>query len=284
MDTMPVCNSRKSGLKEAKLRGNDRCPRFGPIGFTSFVMLIVSGAGVLRAQQSPLSITARPWQPEMSVGGPIAIELRVQNQSDSALTIDLGEDEKEGIQIRMSSPDGQTYSSNWKPKEGASLIGKIRISSGSEIERMIVLEDWNISPVPGHYDVAISFKYGAIIGAGDELPVQPVTVQLRVVKRDALLIRSECDLAKSLFLNSGNYNEAWVPANLLSKFSDPSALECLSQVYYSGSPYHFEPTFIRAIGNIGSDAARRTLTAIANGNRKEDAEIAAGVLQIIGNR
>ena len=73
---MPVCNSRKSGLKEAKLRGNDRCPRFGPIGFTSFVMLIVSGAGVLRAQQSPLSITARPWQPEMSVGGPIAIELQ----------------------------------------------------------------------------------------------------------------------------------------------------------------------------------------------------------------
>jgi hypothetical protein len=131
--------------------------------------------------------------------------------------------------------------------------------------------------------VQISFRHRAVVGTGEELSVQPVTVQLRVVKRDASLIRSECDLARSLFLNARNYDEAWAPANLLSKFSDASALECLTRAYYSGSPYHFESSFIHAIGEIDTDDAVSVLTKIANGDREEDAAIAKGELQRIRN-
>ena len=41
-----------------------------------------------------LTIAAQSWQPKMSIGGPVSIELKIQNQSDTGLTVDLGEDEK----------------------------------------------------------------------------------------------------------------------------------------------------------------------------------------------
>jgi hypothetical protein len=115
---------------------------------------------------------------------------------------------KEGIKIRMSSPSGQTYSSSWKAKEGMAMIEKIKIIPGSEIERILTLEDWNISPGPGDYIMVISFKYKALVGAVEEQVMQPVTIQLKVAGRDASLIRSECDLADSLFLNARYYTEA----------------------------------------------------------------------------
>ena len=56
--------------------------------------------------------------------------------------------------------------------------------------------------------MVISFKYKALVGAVEEQVMQPVTIQLKVAGRDASLIRSECDLADSLFLNARYYTEA----------------------------------------------------------------------------
>jgi hypothetical protein len=293
MDKMPMFSSRKIVMSEAARKTRRRRSWCGLAG-SALILIFLFDAAVPRAQQSPLIMTVRPWQPQMSIGGPIAIELTMQNQSRTTLTVDLGEDEKEGIHIRMSSPQGQSYSSSWKPKEGASLIGKVPIGTGSTVERILVLKDWNISPIPGDYKVVISFRHMARIGTGEghmaltatgeELPVEPVTVQLRVVERDPSLIQSECELAKSLFLNAHNYDEAWAPANLLAKFGDASALECLSETHYAGSPHHIERALLHAIGNIGTDAARRILIDIANGNRKDDAEVAKGELDRMGQR
>lgn len=134
-----------------------------------------------------------------------------------------------------------------------SLIGKIKIAAASETERILILKDWNISPLPGKYDVLISFKYGAFVGTGPELYLAPVNIKMEVVNRDYPRIRQECDSAKSLYLSARSYTEAANATNLLSKFTDSSALECLTKAYYSGSPYHFKYMFIHAIGGIGTD-------------------------------
>ena len=146
------------------------------------------------------------------------------------------------------------------------------------------MSDWNIIPIAGDYDVTISFNHGAQLDSGQQLSLQPVNLKLKVTNSDAPLLQSECNLAKSLFLGARDSTEASNAANLLSKFNDVSALECLSQAYYSRSPYHFEYALIHAIGAMNAEAARKILTNIANGNRKEDAAIAKGELQRMKDR
>ena len=245
--------------------------------------LIISGDHAVCAEETPLVVTAAPWQPEMTAGGPIAITIRMQNQSTAELSVNLGEDEKEGIQILATSDTGQRYAGTWKQKEGMSLIGRVKIGPASAAERVLILEDWNISLPPGRYNVLISFKYKISLSTGAELLLPPVEIRMEVVKRDSSRIKQECDSARSQYLNADSATQASTAANLLSKFKDPSALDCLTTVYDSQSPYDFGYLFIHAIADIGTDPAKRVLIDIANGNRKSDAQLAKSALQSIKN-
>lgn len=241
--------------------------------------MLVSASASPEAPALPVVLTATPWMQEMSEGGPVAIRLKIRNLSDSPVVINLGEDEKEGILILLTSSNGKIYSSKWMPKEGLSLIGKVTIPPAAEAERIFILEDWNIVPAPGVYNTTLSFKYSANGKNSSEFALPNLSFATTVGIRDSSRIRQECNIANSLYMSATNYTEAASAVSLLSRFRDKSALDCLSKAYFAKRPYHFEYQLIHAIGNINSEAARQILNDIAKSDKEEDAAIARAVLR-----
>jgi hypothetical protein len=241
----------------------------------AFSISMMSSSSSLSAQESFLTVSASPWQKHLAVGGPIAIEVRIKNNSASNVELNLGENEEEGVQLAMFSSRALAYSSRWHSKEGLALTGKIEIPPDTEITRIFILQNWEIFPSPGTFDIAVSFRYRARVDTNHSVPIPTTQTQINVVTANDSLLKESCESTKQLLLDATNYNDALLEARLLSWYNDDAALDCLSSAYYAHSPYHFEPLLIEAIGKIANSRARTTLETIEHSNIREDSQLAA---------
>ena len=277
---MQVCNcpSRKGASKGGLLRLS-ACVKTC-LSVSLFVCMTMSFiVHRAAAQKSALRVAATAWMPEMSISGPIAVSLELANDGTSQAIVDLGEDEKEGISISAVSSNRRTYESTWIAKEGLALYGRLKIGPRSKIQRVLILQDWSINLPPGDYYISIVFKYRATVDGNDSVPLPSANLRLKVVPINASLIKLSCEAAARSYTGAGNASDALMAIGLLSKFSNPAALDCLSDSYYSTSPYRLAYKLLSAIGGINTEKSRAILKAIAQSGDAENSRLAAAELE-----
>jgi hypothetical protein len=220
---------------------------------------------------------------------PIILTLKVHNSLSNPVTLDLGREMREFLELSVTLPDGTLVKGKKIPEEMSELMfgtGKAEVSPGGTYTHEILLNQWFDFNSPGTYVVTASLTKDIEVTGGGKIIPRTQTARLVVSRRDAARLKKVCeDLAKQM--------EAWPsiekirqqepsPALKLSYVDDPIAVPYLAQALYAHKQMDMDA--VAGLERIGNKDAIQILIPALHEKYGDIASLSRGALTRLENR
>jgi hypothetical protein len=214
-------------------------------------------------------------QPEKSTfvsHQPIDFTFLIHNFTAQSVTVDLGDNRKANLVLRIAFPNGTRNEFRLPQREGLARIGQVKVDAGDTYSQPLLINEWADLSTPGVYQIAIQVRGLMRSGNGsivEQLESQSVVADVR--SPDDRVLASFClDILQRL-LSSRSYIDAEHAAEVLSYTHDPIAVPYLAKAFLS--PYPIEALLVAGLERISNDDSIRVLLDVARTRPEAATEI-----------
>lgn len=212
--------------------------------------------------QSAATVRVTFTAPEsISLGEPLIVIFRIENQSDRPVGFDVGEDRITRFSLSVAPPDGRSFTYVPRPLSAVpETLPNATVPPRGVYEQPIVLNQWLGSFGVGRHQVGLSFNGRLDLGGATLAGWRSTTISFDVVNRDeARLARTCARLAAEA--NAGPHWHARISANALAMIRDPVAIPHLVTVAQKGLWIYPAISGLERIGTPAAWAAIERLLA-----------------------
>lgn len=202
-------------------------------------------------------ISAHPVSTTVSLGEPIFFDLRITNLSSEPARIDLGGDDKLGLRITTTEPNGLS-----KPVKlrhgGLRLLGTHLVGAHETYTKRLLLNEWNDFSGVGDYHATVE-----VVPEFGLSPNDPPTANLHVniVPRDKSKLANVAKALADRAINGEDVSARGDASFALSYIDDPIAIPEMARVLASGSDAGMP--LITALAHLGGPTATAALQTAA---------------------
>src|SRR5215831_16838749 len=194
----------------------------------------------------------------VSLHEPVVMIFNVRNGSSGIVTLELGQDRKEGFLLEVREPTGTTIQLPQLRHEGISTLGTVSIQPGQAFTEELLLNEWYNFREVGSYRVSARLASPiSIEGAGNSLQDVSFSGELSIGARDPTRLREICDKLEKQTENATSVEGAQFPARSLSYVQDPVAVPYLARLLSDHTLTY--DLAISGLERIGNDAAIEAL-------------------------
>lgn len=229
----------------------------------------------------PLRIKYQLTHPLLTLGEPVILVFSVENDSDHAVSVDLGYDRTQFFAFSVTEPDGHVSQNGPVLGEGIHSAGTIRISAGGIYRQEFLLNQWFEFKSLGRYFMEARLNApGPLLH--DAISPQGRSMELELKPRDINRLTKVCAELASRTEAARSVVEAKDPALALSYVKDPVAVPYLTQVL-SGHALSYQLA-VAGLERIGNDAAVATLLSELNDKYGDIGDLARQALERMKDR
>ncbi len=209
------------------------------IGQLSMVSLVCSLAVCTlqsRAQRAQdISVSYSLVSTQLTLHEPAILEFVVKNGSDKSIQLHLGANNKQSFLITITRPDRTRVPVPPIFREGLATTGLELVAPGHEYKQRLVLNEWFIFGVPGHYEVEVRLTQPVKTAEGIAVAeVAPFHTSLEILPRDPQRLKDVCISLVEQIKSAPSYVAALEAALPLSYVQDPIAVPYLEKALYAG--------------------------------------------------
>jgi hypothetical protein len=235
---------------------------------SAFILVLSFGiAGASRSSaSSDVEVNFQPQQQEFTLHQPVVLLLKVHNPLSTAISVNLGRDMREFLDLSVKTPEGKIIQGEKMPFEPEELsvgTGKAEILPGGSYIHELLLNQWFDFDLPGAYFVTISLTENIEVTGGEEISPKSQSVWITVSPRDAGRLQGVCkDLVSQIaaWQDSPNFLvQDPSPSLKLSFVDDPVAVPYLVQALYSKETSIVDADAISGLERIANKAAIEAL-------------------------
>lgn len=191
-------------------------------------LILIANAPANGQNGSKVKIAYSLSSAQVTLHEPILMTVTITNDLSAALTVDLGQDQKEAIELSIRGPDGKVITSALPRHDGVSRIGTVQIPSGQTYKQTIVLNEWYSFDAIGKYEIAAHIatfpgQQGQLANGLDS----SATLPLEILPRDSQQLDKVCAGLKDKIERSASYTDMREAALALSYIGDPVAVPYL---------------------------------------------------------
>lgn len=262
-----------------------QCHRRGMTGFRialcSSLLVTASAVSPSCAGQSPIRIQYELKDSTLTLGEPAILVFSIRNDSDRAMSIDLGGDKTQFLAFSVTTPDGQVIRGGPPLPEGLHTLGTMTIAARGIYKQELLLNQWFEFKSPGRY-----FLEAKLNAPGSPLSEAPSAqgrwMRLEIKPRDINRLTKVCAELAARTEEARSVTDAQDPTLALSYVRDPVAVPYLARVL-SGHALSYQLA-VAGLERIGNDAAVETLLSELNDKYGDIGDLARRALARMEDR
>lgn len=201
---------------------------------------------------------------------PIILTFSIQNKLEKSISLDLGENFKEGFLFTIIFPDGRISRLPQLKSEGIARTGNLLLKPKDTYTQEILLNEWTEFPTTGKYVVGGQLANFIKTDAGETVIVDSsFSIGIEIQPENAADLKKFCDRLFERLIQSKGYAEAAEAALTLSYVKDPVAVPFLQEALMSNKMV--ESVIINSLRDRGGAESVEVL--IDAMNRKPNSEM-----------
>jgi hypothetical protein len=224
-------------------------------------LLTVGLAVSARAQGTVVLLFGIPSEPPIQAGGPVYLDLTLQNSSSDTIRVNMGQHGKWNYEFSLINPDRTKTPIPPYRQLGPGPRGTITLEPGQTRTRRLLFNEWYTFLRPGDYILKV--RLTVLLSSSANVSWQKEffeDLQVKVAPRNPESLREICaQLAEAAANPNSSEPAAAIDASFaLSFITDPVAVPSLARVLNEG-PAAARSNAIRGLARVGSREAREAL-------------------------
>lgn len=205
---------------------------------------------------------------------PVVLDFSAKNETDRAVTLDLGQDRKGGYEFWVTPPSGTRVKLPRYSRGGFTIGSKVSIEPGETFSQSLVLSEFYAFPLPGTYQLEGRLTQPIILNGGATQETDSgFHGVIEIGPRDDARLEAACNSLADRVDDSQTYEQAAQAALALSHVNDPVAVTSLRRALFARKLV--EAIAIHGLEKIGDDAAIRVLGSAMEANLPGDTAVLA---------
>lgn len=237
-----------------------------------------------RPSLNGIKVFFSPTDAQARVSEPVLVNFTIQNNSASAIKLDLGADRQEGFLFTLIFPDGKKLQLPALVKEGVSRSGNITIESQQSYRQSLLFNQWFQFTYPGTYILETQVASPIKTEDGNAISAEFTSnLVLNVLPKDPEHLKETSNLLIQRIIASNNYEDIIEDALKLSYINDPVAVPYLQKALTLNKM--IDPIVMKGLERIGDKNSVQALITIVNEKpTSEEAALAKYSLRMIEDK
>jgi hypothetical protein len=246
-----------------------------------YVMLLLALEGTARAQGTVNVTFEIPSEPAVQVGGPVFLDLRLQNSSSDTVRVNMGPHAKWNYEFALVGPDGTTTEIPPYRQYGPGPKSTMTLAPHETQSRRLVFNEWYTFRNPGEYLLKVQLT--VLLSSSANVSWQKEffdDLRVQVAPHDPERLKEACAKLAAAALDPGAGEAATTSSFALSYVTDPVAVTYLARILKEGSPAAREDA-IHGLARVGTSEAVEVLKSnLATADSQLRTQIQSALSQI----
>ena len=245
------------------------------------VMLLLALEGTARAQGTVAVTFEIPSEPPVQAGGPVFLDLKLQNSSTDTVRVNMGPHAKWNYEFTLVDASGAAREIPPYRQYGPGPKSTVTLGPHETHTRRLVFNEWYTFRNPGDYTLKVQLT--VLLSSSANVSWQKEffdDIRVQVAPHDAERLKETCARLAATALDPSAGEAAALHSFALSYVTDPVAVPYLARILKEGAPAARENA-IRGLARVGTSEAVEILKSnLATADSQLRTQIQSALSQI----